>query len=72
MAGNDYHFITKWRVEGTIEELYRLLANAPDFVRWWPAVYLDVKELEPGNRNGIGKVLSLYTKGWLPYILRWQ
>ena len=72
MAGNDYHFITKWRVEGTIEELYRLLANAPDFVRWWPAVYLDIKELEPGNRNGIGKVLSLYTKGWLPYTLRWQ
>jgi hypothetical protein len=31
-----------------------------------------VQELEPGDANGIGKVVSLYTKGWLPYTLRWQ
>jgi hypothetical protein len=40
--------------------------------RWWPSVYLDVQELEPGDKNGIGKVVSLFTKGWLPYTLRWQ
>lgn len=72
MAGNEYHFITRWRMEGRVEEVYRLLSNAPDFVRWWPKVYLDVKELEPGDQNGIGKVMSLHTKGWLPYTLRWQ
>ena len=71
MAGNDYHFITHWRVEGTLEEVYQLLSNAPDFVRWWPAVYLDVKELEVGDQDGIGKVVSLHTRGWLPYTLRW-
>jgi hypothetical protein len=72
MVGNDYHFITRWRVIGTAEEVYRLLAHAPDFVRWWPTVYLDVTELEPGDKDGIGKIISLYTKGWLPYSLRWQ
>jgi hypothetical protein len=72
MASNDYHFITHWRLEGTQEEVYRLLANAPDLVRWWPAVYLDVKELKPGDQNGIGKIVSLHTQGWLPYTLRWQ
>jgi hypothetical protein len=35
-------------------------------------VYLDVHELEPGRENGVGKVVSLYTKGWLPYTLHWQ
>jgi hypothetical protein len=72
MASNEYHFITEWRMEGTVEEAYRLLADAPDLVRWWPTVYLDVRELSPGGPNGFGKVVSLHTKGWLPYTLRWQ
>ena len=25
-----------------------------------------------GDERGIGKVIDLYTKGWLPYTLRWQ
>ena len=40
--------------------------------RWRPPVYLDVKELQPGDERGIGKLIVLYTKGWLPYTLRWQ
>jgi len=35
-------------------------------------VYLNVRELEPGGKNGVGKVISLYTKGGLPYTLHWQ
>ena len=35
-------------------------------------MYLDVQVLEPGDKQGIGRVVSLYTKGWLPYTLRWQ
>lgn len=72
MKSNEYYFVTRWRVRGTAEEIYRLLADAPDLARWWPAVYLEVRELLPGNDEGIGKVVSLYTKGWLPYRLRWQ
>jgi hypothetical protein len=72
MAINDYHFITHWRVQGTVEEVGDIVGNAPDLVRWWPSVYLDVRELEPGDENGVGRVIDLYTKGWLPYTLRWQ
>lgn len=72
MAGNDYHFVTHWQVRSTVEEVADILSDAPDLVRWWPSVYLDVHELEPGDENGVGKVISLYTKGWLPYTLRWQ
>jgi hypothetical protein len=35
-------------------------------------VYLDVRELAPGDARGLGKQIGLYTKGWLPYTLRWQ
>lgn len=72
MASNDYHFITRWRVEATCEEVADVLKEAKDLPRWWPSVYLDVEEIEPGDENGVGRVVSLYTKGWLPYTLRWQ
>src|SRR5579884_476912 len=72
MASNNYHFITKWRVRSTIKEVSEILADAADLVRWWPSVYLDVKVFEPGDERGLGKVVSLYTKGWLPYTLSWD
>ncbi|MBE7551002.1 MAG: polyketide cyclase [Anaerolineales bacterium] len=72
MTSNDYHFITHWRVPGTIQEIFEIIANAPDLVRWWPSVYLDVQQLQPGDASGVGKIVKLYTKGWLPYTLRWQ
>jgi len=72
MATNDYHFITNWRVKSTIEEVSEILGDARELMRWWPSVYLDVKILEQGNERGLGKVVSLYTKGWLPYTLRWS
>jgi hypothetical protein len=71
MASNAYHFVTRWRVQGTVQEVREILGDAPDLVRWWPSVYLDVQEIEPGGEDGVGRVISLYTKGWLPYTLRW-
>lgn len=72
MASNAYHFITQWRVEASVEEVYRLISHAADLPRWWPSVYLAVRELAPGDADGIGKIVSLNTRGWLPYTLRWQ
>lgn len=72
MSSNEYHFITHWRVPGTVEEVAEVLSDAEDLARWWPSVYLDVQETKAGDEDGIGKEVSLYTKGWLPYTLRWQ
>jgi len=73
MKNNAYHFITHWRVPSTCEEVTRLLGHAPDLPRWWPSVYLNVWELEKGDpATGLGKIIRLYTKGWLPYTLVWQ
>jgi Polyketide cyclase / dehydrase and lipid transport len=72
MAGNDFRFVTHWRVRGDVEEIYDVLADGPDLARWWPSVYLDVQELEHGGPDAVGRVIRLYTKGWLPYTLRWQ
>ncbi len=72
MVLNEYHFVTHWRVEGTAAEVADILGDTHTLTRWWPSVYLEVRELEPGDDRGIGKVVDLYTKGWLPYTLRWS
>ncbi|HEY0005673.1 MAG TPA: SRPBCC family protein [Pyrinomonadaceae bacterium] len=72
MPINDYHFITHWRVEGTVEEVADVIENVSELPRWWPSVYLDVQILEAGDERGVGRLVSVYTKGWLPYTLRWQ
>lgn len=72
MAANEYHFVTRWCVEGTCLEISDVIGDAPALERWWPSVYLEVRVLEPGDTRGVGKRVSLYTKGWLPYTLRWS
>jgi hypothetical protein len=72
VATNSYHFVTVWRMQSTIEEVASILADAPDLKRWWPSVYLDVQQTQAGDALGVGKQIYLYTKGWLPYTLRWH
>lgn len=72
MSISEYHFISRWRVEGTCEEVSDVLKDVESLRRWWPATYLDVQVLEEGDANGVGKLVSLHTKGYLPYSLRWQ
>ena len=72
MAAHDYHFITIWEIPATITEIVDVLGDVADLPRWWPAVYLEVTVLEPGDERGVGRVVSLFTKGWLPYTLRWR
>lgn len=67
----DYHFLTEWRVAGTIDEVRAVLGDARSLPCWWPAVYLAVHVVEPGGPDGVGAVVDLHTKGWLPYTLRW-
>lgn len=72
MATNDYHFITVWRLRGTCRQVADLLHNPADLARWWARVYLKVDVVEPGDDRGVGRVVRLLTKGWLPYTLRWS
>jgi hypothetical protein len=72
LTTNEYHFITHWRVESTVDEVSKILDDPLALMRWWPSVYLNVKVVEPGEESGLGRVVSLYTKGWLPYTLRWD
>jgi Polyketide cyclase / dehydrase and lipid transport len=68
-----YTFLTRWRVKASAEEVFDVLADPLALAKWWPSVYLEVHELQPGDpATGRGRVIDLYTKGWLPYTLRWN
>jgi hypothetical protein len=69
---NSYHFITHWEVDGTCGEVADVLKDPLALSQWWPAVYLDVEELEPARASGVGRRVRVLTKGWLPYTLRWE
>jgi hypothetical protein len=68
---NDYHFVTRWTVTGTCEEVSAIPGNPLDLPRWWPMVYLEVEQLRPPDASGLGQRVRLLTKGKLPYTLRW-
>lgn len=70
--GPQYEFLTVWRVPGSIQEVRAVLGDAEALPRWWPSVYLAVDVVEGGGADGVGRTLDLYTKGWLPYTLRWR
>ncbi len=72
MGAPEYRFVSRWRVLGTVEEVAAVLAETRELSRWWPSVYLDVEELEPGGEDGVGRRARLHTKGWLPYALDWE
>ena len=72
MASTDYHFIDRWRVQETVEEVAEILKDAQDYPRWWRAVYLDVRVIERGNEDGVGETGAVHAKGWLPYTIRFN
>jgi hypothetical protein len=72
MKPRELHIPTLWRFQGSTAHVYDLLSRPEDFVRWWPEVYLAVREVRPGDAHGVGRIVDLHTEGKLPYTLRWQ
>ncbi len=72
MIAPEYRFVSRWWVLGTVEEVAAVLADLRELARWWPSVFLDVEELEPGGEDGIGRRARLHTKAWFPYTLYLQ
>lgn len=72
MPTSEYHLVTHWRLNATVNEVADVLKDTLALPRWCPSVYLEAHLLMPGDANGTGKRVQLRTKGWLPYTLRWQ
>ncbi len=71
MAANQFRIVTNWLLAGNAAEVADILTDTESFPRWWGDVYLGITVLEPGDECGIGKIIAVHSKGWLPYHLNW-
>ena len=69
-AAPEYHLVTRWRLPATPEEVWAILEDPLSLPRWWPSVYLAAEEVSRGDVHGVGRLVNLRTKAWLPYTLR--
>lgn len=64
---NGYHLVSRWRIRGSIEDVYALIANVADYPHWWGDVFLHVER--SASDESIGEVR---TTGVLPYQIRFR
>jgi uncharacterized protein YndB with AHSA1/START domain len=64
----EYSFITVWRVEAPIEQVWEAISHPSEWPSWWRGVE-QVTELALGNENGLGARHRYTWKSRLPYRL---
>src|SRR4051794_21763317 len=48
MPANDYRFVTKWRLPGTVEQVSDVIGDTDTLIRVWPSLYSTATVIEPG------------------------
>jgi hypothetical protein len=64
----NYSFVTIWRVEAPIDQIYDALRESMAWPTWWHAVTA-VEQIRAGDAAGIGDIRRYTFKGKLPYTL---
>jgi hypothetical protein len=67
MAG--YSFVTHWRLDAPLEQVWRELDAADRYTLWWPAI-IEYRDLTP-DVHGVGARAERVVRGILPYQLRY-
>ena len=65
---SDYAFVTRWRIGAPIERVFARIEDAAGWPSWWRGVR-DVRVIEPGGEDGIGRVVRTTWRSRLPYDL---
>ncbi len=69
MTPAEHHLSSTWHLLALAEAVFEIIARPTELAKWWPSVFPEVLELDPGNETGAGRILRLEIKGWLPYVL---
>lgn len=64
----EYSFVTVWRIEAPIKSVCEVIYHSLEWPQWWSNVE-SVREISPGDRQGIGSVRRYTWRGRLPYRL---
>lgn len=66
-----YSFVTLWRLNAPVEDVFATIADSLAWPHWWPSV-VAVEESEAGGPDGLGSVRRYTFRGRLPYLLRFD
>ena len=66
--GKDYEFVTIWRFDAPVENVWKEIKDSGSWSEWWRGV-INVEELKSGDEDGVGKIVRSTWKSALPYKL---
>jgi carbon monoxide dehydrogenase subunit G len=61
-----YRLLTTWQVHAPAGDVWDVLEDAAAWPDWWPGLR-SVREVEPGEPDGLGQVARLEWRARLPY-----
>ncbi|NNE91345.1 MAG: hypothetical protein HKN23_06830 [Verrucomicrobiales bacterium] len=67
---SDYHFISHWVVDASLESVAGLLQNYERQAEWWQSVLLRTERLDSENPVGTGTTFRYLVSGFLPYSIQ--
>ena len=66
-----YTFVTLWRLQAPIDEVFRIIDDIDAWPEWWPSVQA-VERLDDPGPDGLGATVRMTFVGKLPYKLRFD
>jgi uncharacterized protein YndB with AHSA1/START domain len=67
---NDYRFVDRWLVRAPLETAYEVVGDTLGYPRWWGEVFVSVEG--DGGPPRPGRRVRIASRGFLPYLLRWE
>ena len=67
---NEYRFVDRWFMSATVEEAYEIVGDTLGYPRWWSDVFVSVDG--DGGPPRPGRHVQIVSRGFLPYLLRWE
>jgi len=69
--GKYFHLRSEWKVQASLEEVGAVFLEPEKATVWWSGTYLRSEIIREADRSpGIGTVLRVIAKGWIPYTLQ--
>jgi hypothetical protein len=68
MSINEYNFVTVWKIEALLLDIWNTIMDVESFPDWWPAVK-QLEILDQGDENGVNSLTKQTWQGVLPYRL---
>jgi hypothetical protein len=67
---NEYRFVDRWIVRGPLDGAYDVVGDTLSYPGWWGDVFVSVEG--DGGPPRPGRHVRIVSRGFLPYLLRWE